>query len=52
MSMRFRYHLGAIPPPLETFLYRSKNEFSPDFCRMIDMLVEVDSDLDGNVKAL
>jgi len=29
-----------------------KNEFSPDFCRMIDMLGQVDRDLDGNVKAL
>jgi len=52
MSMWFRYHLDAIPPPLETFLCQSKNAFSPDFCRMIAMLGQVDRDLDGNVKAL
>jgi len=27
-------------------------EFSPDFCRMIDMLGRTDSNIDGNVKAL
>ena len=29
-----------------------KNDFSPDFCRMIDRLEHTDSDFDGNVKAL
>jgi hypothetical protein len=29
-----------------------KNDFSPDFCRMLDMLGHTDSNLDGNVKAL
>lgn len=29
-----------------------KNEFSPDFCHMIEMLGHTDSKFDGNVKAL
>ena len=29
-----------------------KNEFSPDFCRMIDALGHTDGNHDGNVKAL
>jgi len=29
-----------------------KNDFSPDFCRMIDTLGHADSNHDGNVKAL
>jgi hypothetical protein len=29
-----------------------KNEFSPDFCHMIEMLGHTDSNHDGNVKAL
>jgi hypothetical protein len=28
------------------------NEFSPDFCRMVDMLGRSDCDLNGDVKAL
>jgi hypothetical protein len=28
------------------------NDFSPDFCRMIDRLGNTDDDFDGNVKAL
>jgi len=31
---------------------KHKNNFSPDFCRMIDMLGHTDSDFDGNVRAL
>jgi len=29
-----------------------KNDFSPDFCHMIEMLGHTDSKFDGNVKAL
>jgi len=29
-----------------------KNDFSPDFCHMIEMLGHTDSSFDGNVKAL
>ena len=39
-------------PHWKPFYANQKNAFSPDFCRMIDMLGQVDRDLDGNVKAL